>query len=209
MKSALAAAMLVLTATPAVAHRLDEYLQATLISVEKNRIQAEIRLTPGIAVLPIVLANIDADGDGVISEAERRAYVQSVLQDFSLSVDGDRLRVQLVSTKFPRIEEMEEGLGEIQLEITADLPSGYGHRRLVVENHHLRRIAVYLVNCLVPRDPDIRIAIQNRNYEQSPKPNWRSKAHGNFFQIVCDNNNCATRRPQPLMMQSGNKSRYC
>jgi len=167
MKSALAAAMLVLTATPAVAHRLDEYLQATLISVEKNRIQAEIRLTPGIAVLPIVLANIDADGDGVISEAERRAYVQSVLQDFSLSVDGDRLRVQLVSTKFPRIEEMEEGLGEIQLEITADLPSGYGHRRLVVENHHLNRIAVYLVNCLVPRDPDIRIAIQNRNYEQS------------------------------------------
>jgi hypothetical protein len=167
MKTAFAAAMLVLAATPAVAHRLDEYLQATLISVEKHRIQAEIRLTPGIAVLPIVLANIDADGDGVISEAEQRAYAQRVLEDFSLSVDGDRLRAELVSTKFPKIEEMEEGLGEIQLEITADLPSGYGHRRLVVENHHLSRIAAYLVNCLVPRDPDIRIGVQNRNYEQS------------------------------------------
>ena len=97
MKAALAAAMLVLTATPAVAHRLDEYLQATLISVEKDRIHAEIRLTPGVAVLPIVLANIDADGDGIISEAEQRAYAQRVVQDLSLSVDGDRLRVRLVS----------------------------------------------------------------------------------------------------------------
>jgi hypothetical protein len=25
----------------------------------------------------------------------------------------------------------------------------------------------YLVNCLVPRDPDIRVTAQNRNYQQS------------------------------------------
>ena len=35
---------------PASAHRLDEYLQATTIALEKNRVHAELRLTPGVAV---------------------------------------------------------------------------------------------------------------------------------------------------------------
>jgi hypothetical protein len=62
---------------------------------------------------------------------------------------------------------MKQGLGEIQLDLAADVPSGGPHRRLVFENHHMAPIAAYLVNCLVPRDPDIRITAQNRNYLQS------------------------------------------
>ena len=37
----------------------------------------------------------------------------------------------------------------------------------MIENRHESRIAAYQVNCLVPRDPDIRIVAQNRNYSQS------------------------------------------
>ena len=62
---------------------------------------------------------------------------------------------------------MKEGRGEIQLDFTAALPRGGRNRKLTFENHHLRGISVYQVNCLVPRDPDIRIAAQNRNYSQS------------------------------------------
>ncbi len=62
---------------------------------------------------------------------------------------------------------MREGRGEIQLEFNADVPSGGPNRRLIFENHHQRRIAAYLVNCLVPRDLDIRVTAQNRNYRQS------------------------------------------
>lgn len=169
MKTRLAAAgaILLLVGTPASAHRLDEYLQATTISVEKDRVQAQIRLTPGVAVFPIVLANIDADADGVISEAEQRAYAERVLGDLSLTIDGDRLRLRLVSLKFAKIEEMKEGLGEIQLEFDADVPGGGPNRSLTFENQHQSRIAAYLVNCLVPRDPGIRITAQNRNYQQS------------------------------------------
>jgi len=169
MKTRLAAAgaILLLVGTPASAHRLDEYLQATTISLEKDRVQAQIRLTPGVAVFPIVLANIDTDADGVISEAEQRAYAERVLGDLSLTIDGDRLRLQLVSLKFAKIEEMKEGLGEIQLEFDADVPGGGPNRSLTFENQHQSRIAAYLVNCLVPRDPDIRITAQNRNYQQS------------------------------------------
>jgi hypothetical protein len=168
MKKMLAAAtILLLIGTPVSAHRLDEYLQAATISVEKDCVQAQIRLAPGVAVFPRVLANIDTDADGVISEAEQWAYAERVLRDLSLTIDGDRLRLRLVSLKFAKIEEMKEGRGEIQLEFNAGVPRGGPHRRLIFENHHQSRIAAYLVNCLVPRDPDIRITAQSRNYVQS------------------------------------------
>jgi hypothetical protein len=171
MKTLVAAAILLTIlmpgGAPAFAHRLDEYLQATLISIEKDRIEAQIRLTPGVAVLPFVLAKIDTNGDGVILEAEQRAYTAQVLRDLSFTMDGDRLPLHLVSAKFPKVAEMKEGLGEIQIEFDADLPRGGSNRRLVFENHHQGRIGAYLVNCLTPRDPDIRIMSQTRNYQQS------------------------------------------
>jgi hypothetical protein len=166
-RRAAAGAILLLVGTAASAHRLDEYLQATTISVEKDRVHAQIRLIPGVVVFPNVLANIDTDADGVISEAEQRAYAERVLGDLSLTIDGDRLQLRLVSSKFAEIEEMKEGRGDIQLEFDADVSSGGPNRRLIFENQHQSRIAAYLVNCLVPRDPDIRVTAQNRNYQQS------------------------------------------
>jgi hypothetical protein len=169
MKARLAAVgtILLLVGTPASAHRLDEYLQATTISVQRDRVQAQIRLTPGVAVFPVVLPNIDTDANGGISEAEQRAYAERVLGELSLTIDGDRLRLRLVSMKFAKIEDMKDGVGEIQLEFDADVPGGGLNRTLTFENKHQTRIAAYLVNCLVPSDPGIRITAQNRNYQQS------------------------------------------
>ena len=78
-------------------------------------------------------------------------------------MDGDRLKPKLVSAEFPRVEEIKEGLGEIHIEFTADLPRGGANRRLILENHQQSAGAVYLVNCLVPRDDAIRIVSQKRN----------------------------------------------
>ena len=164
---AIAGAILVLVGTPVAAHRMDEYLQATTISLEKDHIQAEIRLTPGIAVLFVVLPHIDTDANGVISESEQRAYARSVLDDLSLTVDDQPMRLRLVSFKFPQIEAIKEGLGEIQLELNAEVPRGGASRKLIFENRHQRQIAAYLVNALVPRDSHIRITAQDRNYQQS------------------------------------------
>lgn len=166
-RPAIACAILLAIGTPASAHRLDEYLQATTISVEKDRVQAQMRLTPGVAVFPIVLAAIDTDGDGVLSEAEQRAYAERLLRDLSLTIDGARLRLRLVAWKFGKTEEMKEGRGDIQLAFNAEVPRSGPNRRLVFENHHQSRIAAYLVNCLVPRDPDIQVTAQHRNYQQS------------------------------------------
>jgi hypothetical protein len=49
----------------------------------------------------------------------------------------------------------------------ADLPPGGVNRRLVFENHHWSKVAVYLVNSLVPRDNNIQIVAQRRNESQS------------------------------------------
>jgi hypothetical protein len=158
---------LLLVATPAFAHRLDEYLQAVMISVGDNRVQAQIRLTPGIAVYPIVLRAIDANGDGVISDAEQRAYAERVLHDLSFAIDGKSLPIRLVSWKYADVAAMKEGRGVIVIDFDAALPPGAAARHLTFENRHQRDIAVYLVNALVPTDSAIRIAEQHRNIQQS------------------------------------------
>jgi hypothetical protein len=158
--------LLSLPATPC-AHRLDEYLQATLLSVDSGHVEGSIRLVPGVAVFSAVIASIDTNGDGTLSLAEQRAYAQRVLRDVTLRIDGQRLPLRLVSASFPALEEMKQGIGQIQLDFTADLPPGGARRRLVFENHHQSLIAAYLVNCLVPRDRNVRITAQSRNENQS------------------------------------------
>lgn len=168
MKWWLCAPAIVLAAgTPALGHRLDEYLEATIISVDKNSVKGQMSLTPGVAVYPAVLAGIHTNADGTIAGAEQLAYAERVLRDLSLSMNGERLRPRLVSIRFPALDEMKEGLGEIQLTFRADLPPNGPKRKLIFENHHQSRIAAYQVNCLVPSDPDIRIVAQTRNYFQS------------------------------------------
>jgi hypothetical protein len=167
MKSPRVVAMLLLSAAPTAAHRLDEYLQATLLSVEKGRVVAQMTLIPGVAVFPIVLAAIDADGDGVISTTEQHSYAAHVLRDLTLNVNGSHLEPRLISVSVPSVAEMKEGRGEIHLDFTADLPPSAFHRKLTFENRHQAQIAAYQINALVPSDPDIRVVSQNRNYSQS------------------------------------------
>src|SRR5947209_2218343 len=160
--------LLLLVGVPSFAHRLDEYLQASMISLEKDRVQVLMRLIPGVAVSPVVIESIDTNSDGIISEVEGRVYAEHVLGDLSLSVDGHHLEPGLLSIHFPKIEEMKDGLGEIQIEFSAELPRAHGSsRKLIFENHHQSQVAAYLVNCLVPQDRDIRATAQNRNESQS------------------------------------------
>lgn len=151
----------------ASAHRLDEYLQATLISVEKDHVDVSMRLIPGIAVSAAVIASIDTNGDGVLTPQERWNYAQRALGDLALSIDGKKLDPKLKSADFPRIQEMREGLGEIHIEYTAELPAGGPNRKLILENHNQRQRAVYLVNALASSDPAISIVAQKRNQVQS------------------------------------------
>lgn len=163
----LAAAALLLLPHPGAAHRLDEYLVATMLSLDGGLVTGSMRLVPGVDVATSVIAAIDTDGDQALSAAERQDYARRVLADLALRVDDAPLPLRLVVARFPSLDEMKRGVGEIQLEFTAVLPRGGHKRRLVFENRHRNDIAVYLANCLVPRDDAIRITGQVRNGNQS------------------------------------------
>ena len=164
---ALLAIMLLWSATPAFAHRLDEYLQATTFAVEQNHVTVRMRLTPGVQVFPKVLADIDTNGDGAISQPEQQAYADQVRRDVSLTIDTHVAPLRLLSSTFPTLDDMKQGLGDIVLTFQANLPDGGPHRTLIFQNHHLSAISVYLANCLVSTDPGIHITAQDRNYDQS------------------------------------------
>ncbi|MGA7238622.1 MAG: HupE/UreJ family protein [Bryobacteraceae bacterium] len=165
--AAFIAGCVLLCARGAFAHRIDEYLQGTILSLETNRVQASMRLIPGILVAPSVIAGIDTNGDGAFSESEERTYARRVLGDLAIAINGTSLQPALVSWSFPEPAQMREGLGEIHIEYTVELPYGGQNRNLTLTNHHLNHTSVYLMNALVPQGPAIRIVAQKRNEQQS------------------------------------------
>jgi hypothetical protein len=146
----------------AAAHQLDEYLQATLIGVTRDGIDLEIQLTPGIAMLPALMAVIDQDRDGLISSQEERAYMSRVAREVALRVDGAPAPLSLIESQFPAIEAMREGLGTIRMKLRA---ARSGHQ-LRFENRHLPQVSVYLVNCLAAPSDGLVVKGQKRDEAQ-------------------------------------------
>lgn len=163
----LLAAGLLLWGQAGWAHRIDEYLQATLLSLKPGQLQGKMRLIPGVQAADAVIAAIDQDGDGVFSDAEQRGYALQVLGDLSITSDTRKVEPRLLSWHFPEPAEMREGLGEIEIRYEADLPQGAGARTLILENGHLRAKSVYLMNVVAPQNRDIRIIAQKRDTLQS------------------------------------------
>jgi hypothetical protein len=155
------------TASPAGAHRVDEYLQATRIAVDIDRIDLEIDLTPGMTVAPEVSGWIDTDRDGHVSQAESDAYAREILRSVALSVDGRQLPVAFVEMHVPELGEMSAGTGTIRLRATAKMsPTAAGHHQVAYANTHRSASSVYLVNALVPADSRIQIGGQQRDRAQ-------------------------------------------
>ena len=158
---------LVIAAKTAFAHRIDEYLQATLLTVQTDRVQASMRLIPGVLVASSIIDGVDTNHDGAFSEEEKRAYAHRVLSELSISIDGKPARVTLCSWSFPEPSQLRDGLGEIHIEYAIDLPPGGPNRVLTLVNRHNRDNSVYLVNVIAPQDDTIRIVSQKRNQQQS------------------------------------------
>jgi hypothetical protein len=151
----------------AAAHRVDEYLQATRLSVDVERVDLEIDLTAGFAVASRVFAWIDTNRDGEVSQAEGEAYAQQVLRSLVLKVDGRPVPIRLVETSFPEFRAMSLGVGTIRLRATAKVPpAGAGHHQIYFLNTHRTDLSVYLVNALVPANPRIQLADPRRDRAQ-------------------------------------------
>ena len=162
--------LLTLVAFPSAvfAHRDDQYLQATLVAIEPSGVRVQINLTPGIAVAEPVLAQIDRDRDGAISKNEAAAYAKLLKGDLTLRMDGRDLDLKLVASEFVPPTELRTGSGVIQMEFSAISDAlAAGPHRLTLENRHLTKMSVYLINAAQPRFATVQITRQKRNQNQS------------------------------------------
>ena len=152
---------------PAGAHRLDEYLQATRLSLDVERIGLEMDLTAGVGLASEVWAWIDTNRDGLISDAEGDAYARQLLRSVVLSVDGRPVPIMVDDVRVPPLHEMRLGVGTLQVRATAQVrAAGTGRHHVSYVNTHRSESSVYLVNALVPADPHIQIAAQRRDPAQ-------------------------------------------
>jgi nickel/cobalt transporter (NicO) family protein len=153
-----------LPAKEAAAHPIDEYVQNTYIDPAPDRTTLELNLTPGVLVAPQVVALIDADGDGEISEIEGDAYANDyVLRDIALEVDGETQPLTLVDGSFPTPLDMSAGTGTIRLYVTAEGPADSpGEHQLSFRNDHQPVKSKYLVNAF-KKSSEVEIAQQDRD----------------------------------------------
>lgn len=164
---AAAACLTALASAPALAHRLDEYLQSARIAIDPGRVQIELDLTPGMAVAQAVVAEIDRDRNGSIAADEGRAYSARVLREIQLEVDGLPLPLELISRSFPAVPAMLGGEGAIQLHLAAAVPPlNAGVHRVVYRNAHHPDVGVYLANALVPASRRVIVLSQTRDRDQ-------------------------------------------
>ena len=154
--------------TIASAHRLDEYLQATLVVIAPHDIRLQINFTPGVEVANKVLALLDRDGDGTISAREKASYAQSLQHDLAVQIDRHPVKLNLTASSFDEPGELRTGSGLIQLEYQVQpSPAAPGLHHLTLENRHLAELSVYLFNAAKPRSDSVRIISQKRNQNQS------------------------------------------
>ena len=152
----------------AQAHRLDELLQATLVTVEADRIRLDLQLTPGVAVAPGVVGEIDADRDGSISPAESSAYARQVADHLVLRFDGQRQRLDVLTCESAPVADLQAGTGALRIALASDrIRLWPGPHDLGFENRHRPEISVYLVNAVQPAVQGIRVESQQRDETQS------------------------------------------
>ncbi len=155
------------SASQASAHRLDEYLMATRVSIAVDRVSLEIDLTPGVGLAADAIASIDTDGDGQISPAEGAAHANALLGSIVLLADGRRTHVTLSESQYPDVSDMTAGVGTLRLRATAEMADPTPGRHVVTYvNAYRSDTTVYLANALVPSDRRVTIASQRRDPAQ-------------------------------------------
>jgi hypothetical protein len=156
-------------ATPADAHRLDEALQATRISIDRERLRLELDVTAGVSIAPRLFASIDTDHDGRLSLAERNEHAREIVHGLDLTIDGTPAAIVLNESTFPELPEMSLGVGTIRVRAAVLLPTtavAVGRHVVSYTNNHGSVASAYLVNALVPADSRIEIVRQRRDEAQ-------------------------------------------
>jgi hypothetical protein len=156
-----------LAAGAAQAHRLDEWLQATIVHLEPGELSLDVRIAPGAALAMRSIAEIDADGDGRFSAAEQAAFAERIHREFDVSIDGRPWASRLRVSSFPEPAQIRDGTGDVMLQFSGPVSPGVGAHRLRIASAHPREGAAYMINALQPQAETLRSLRQDRSADQS------------------------------------------
>ncbi|MGN6485237.1 MAG: nickel/cobalt transporter, partial [Thermomicrobiales bacterium] len=166
---ALVASVLAPAAT--LAHPLDVYLMGSYVTVTPTQVEVEVDATPGVLLAPDVLAQIDTNGDGTLSDAESRAYVQTIVDALQLSVDGTPLTLSITKIEMPSYLNIQAGYGLIRISTSADLPASAtaagATASLAYVNGYTPTGAMYQVNTFTSGSTPIGLGTQDRSDDQA------------------------------------------
>lgn len=150
------------------AHPLDEFYQATFITVAPDRINLTVELYTGVLIAPQILVMVDSDQDAQISEAEKRAYVERFLSDVTFEIDHTPTPLAFTDLEFPNAVDLQAGVGIVRFTLYANLPAIQpGQRQLYYRNHHLPDIANYVVNALSADPGRVKLGREERDVFQA------------------------------------------
>ena len=128
----LLALLLLAIPRPASAHPADMYFHTFTLNFSPETVQIKWELVPGPMVTHIVWHEADLDGDEAISDAEAQAWVQPILEDFSLRLDGTPLNFDLVGVQWAdSLPQLRAGENPITIELHADLNADAGELLLL------------------------------------------------------------------------------
>jgi nickel/cobalt transporter (NicO) family protein len=148
----------------ALAHPLDVYLQASYITVAPAEIGIELDLSPGVLVVPQMLPQLDTDRNQQVSEAEGQAYVDTVLRNVVLQVDGKPMTLAVTTITMPDYLTFQSGYGMIRIFTTVSLPDGLtGTHQIAYTNTFTPTGSAYQVNTFVEKGAALTLGKQNRD----------------------------------------------
>ena len=148
------------------AHRLDELLQATRISVDTAGIELELALSPGVDVAAPFIRSIDANRDGSLDGGEVRDFSREVARALSVSIDDRVVPLTLRAWHADSTDALRQGVGAIRLVARGSADASPGRHVLTFGNRFQLTGSVYLVNALTPADRRIRLSQPLRDPQQ-------------------------------------------
>jgi hypothetical protein len=156
---------LVMLFSAALAHPMDECLQAAYLKLGPESLELELDLTPGERVAPTMLRLIDQNKNSFLDQSEVQRYGESVLKDLSVNVDDQPQILRLEPVVAPPTDVFLAGGGTIKINARTNLTDATGSHSLEFRNAHAPVKSGYLANVFV-QSGEVKILEQKRDATQ-------------------------------------------
>jgi nickel/cobalt transporter (NicO) family protein len=126
------------------AHPADRLKQQIIVGLAASELRLTLAIGGGILANELVIDDLDPDRDGVVTDAERLAWIEAVLRDLRVTLNGTDVAIDpaQVETTIPPVEDFHIGVSPLVVSVPMPIPDGAadGEQRLVVrDDYHLDR----------------------------------------------------------------------